>query len=612
MSVFSDPVAHPRAARIALPAALLLLIQVGLYVWMAPRGFDLTDEAYYLHNFLHWSEFTGTVTFFGAYLEWPFRAMGASITGMRILSLVLVLASAGLLMHELLRWSSRSGKVRPGAFWYLVGPMASAMLYFGYLATLRVASYNLLAVASMAVMTVCMLRAMQQREAGAYSFAPPLLYGLALGVCVLSKVTAAAFTACLHLVFFIAVNRHWDRKWLLRLTAWVIAGFALNLAVLTAVYPQWPAVVREGLEIARLRDSTYTVRFLMDVLRWDVEKKLVFLGPWLLGAAVLLFLARKRIATASRGAISALTVVIVAAIPVSILAELKSTNWLFITVASALALWSIEQMTRPQRQTRAEILRDWALMAVLFSLPIAFSFGTNMPVLGHSIIAALFAFCAVYLRLYRLAESGKLAGLALATCVALLCVPALMAQWRALTDVRHTYRLATEVAKQATPVVLGTEASVVLVDPVTERSLRDMLAMTKQAGMPAGQDVVDLTGDGAGAIYAIGAKPLGSPWILGGYKGSTAAAERILGKVSVAQVRNAWLLTSVNNPRRVKDWQDMLSRRIGPATHQLVAEIEVLNHQFANRNEPKTVNLQLWKPNTALARAAGPEPLSQR
>ena len=42
--------------RATLTVVILLLVQVGLYVWMAPRGFDFTDESYYFLNYLYWRD----------------------------------------------------------------------------------------------------------------------------------------------------------------------------------------------------------------------------------------------------------------------------------------------------------------------------------------------------------------------------------------------------------------------------------------------------------------------------------------------------------------------------------------------------------------------------
>jgi hypothetical protein len=249
------------SARWALPALIILLVQVALYIWMAPRGFEFTDESYYLHNFLHWREFTGTVTFFGAYFEWPFRAMGTSIAGIRILSLLLVLACGAVLMHQVLRFSLREqfaqtearGESVPHVWWYLVSPMASAMLYFGYFTTLRAPSYNLLSLCTMALATACLLRTLEQQEGGRASRVAPLLYGAALGACFLSKATTSLLLVLAHGLFFFAVNRVWAWKRLLEIFFLILVGFAVNFVVLTVEFPGWLHSLREGIEIMRVR-----------------------------------------------------------------------------------------------------------------------------------------------------------------------------------------------------------------------------------------------------------------------------------------------------------------------------------------------------------------------
>lgn len=585
--------------RHVLPVLLLLAVQVGLYIWMAPRGFEFTDESYYFHNYLYWREFTGNVTFFGAYFEWPFRALGASIAAMRVLSLLLLLASAALLMRQVMVFSwgdrYRAGSVKQGLL-YMFGPMAAAMLYFGYLATLRAPSYNLLCLAAMAMMTACMLSVMERRRVGRRTSTVAFLYGVALGTCFLSKATSAALLAALHLVFFVALNRDWDRKWLLELVACVTAGFALNFLLLTLLHPGWFDILREGLALAAVRDGAYSTWFVVNAVRWELQNLVPAVGPWLLGAALLLYLVRGRIAAASRPALSLLIVLMVAAIPFSHVYQYRSRIWLIVTAGVAAALWAVERLARRGQPAGYDERRELAIMVLLMLSPVAFSFGTNMPVLAHSAIASLFAFIAVFLRLYRLADARSVSSVALASAFALLSVPALATQWLAFTDRDYTYRQAAPLALQNTSVVLDTGESAVRVDRNIAGSLLRMQEMVRQAGMLAGQDMIDLTGDGPGVIYAIGARPLGSPWMLGGYPGSAAAVERVIQKVDTERVRAAWLITSTDNPRLISNWRGIMERKLGPGTHRLVGSIEIVNPHAVVKGEPATVNLQLWKP----------------
>lgn len=596
MSTSSPNMITPRHV---LPVLLLLAVQVGLYLWMAPRGFEFTDESYYFHNFLYWREFTGNVTFFGAYFEWPFRAFGASIAAMRALSLLLLLASAAILMRQvmLFAWGDRHRKegIKQGIL-YMLGPMAAAMLFFGYLATLRAPSYNLLCLAAMAVMTACMLSVMDRREAGRRTSAVAFLYGLALGTCFLSKATSAALLAVFHLIFFVALNRDWNRKWLLGIVALVTAGFAFNFLILTLLFPGWFGVLREGLALAAVRDGAYSTWFVLNAVRWELQNLVPVVGPWLLGAAVLLFLLRQRIKVASRFTLSLLVVFMVTAIPFSHVYQYRSRIWLIVSIGVAAGLWVVERLVRRGQPAGYSGRRELALMVLLMVSPVAFSFGTNMPVLAHSAIASLFVFTGIFLRLYRLADARTISSAALASSFALLCIPALATQWLALTDIRYNYRQAAPLGLQDTPLVLGTGGSTVRVDRQIAASLLRMQEMVRKAGMPAGQDMLDLTGDGPGVIYAIGARPLGSPWMLGGYPGSPATIERVIQKVETARVRAAWLITSTDNPRRISNWRAIMEGKIGPDTHRLAGSIEIVNPHAVVKGEPATVNLQLWKP----------------
>lgn len=599
------------AARWAMPALMILLVQVGLYLWMAPRGFDFTDESYYFHNYLHWRQFTGTVTFFGAYFEWPFRAMGTSIAGIRILSLLLVLGSGAILMHQVLRFSLREQLAQAGAhdanipqtWWYLVAPMASAMVYFGYLSTLRAPSYNLLSLCTMAIATACLLRTLEQQVAGLLSRGAPLLYGVALGACFLSKATTSMMLVLGHALFFIAMNRSWAWKWLLEVFFLIVAGFAVNLLVLTVEFPGWLHSLREGIEIMRVRGG-YGLVDMLQQLSWELQRGLMRTGPWLLLLGALFGVGRSIPGARSRGAISLMALVLVATSAVVIATDHQTRLWLFAMAATALGLWSLELFGRSARRMRRGDLAELALMALLFFLPLAFSFGTNMSVLAHSAIASVFAYCAVYLRLYRLSHQGMLTRGALAASMCLLCVPALLVQLLALTNVRHTYRLLVPLVEQDVPVALGARHNMLWVDRGTGKSLQDIAAMVGTAGLKPGQDVLDLSGDGPGVIYAVGANPMGTPWMIGGYPGSAAAAGRVIEKLDPASIRGAWLLTSNNNPRRIIDWESMLVRRIGPGSHQMVGSIDIASPYSWDADAPKTINLQLWKPATPAIQGA--------
>jgi len=63
--------------------------------------------------------------------------------------------------------------------------------------------------------------------------------------------------------------------------------------------------------------------------------------------------------------------------------------------------------------------------------------------------------------------------------------------------------------------------------------------------------MIDLTGQSPGILYAVGAKSVGLPWILGGYRGSDIVAVNSLKMVPCAELGTAWLLTEPDGPRQI-------------------------------------------------------------
>lgn len=585
----------------AIPAVLILVLQAAVYVWMAPRGFDFTDESYYFYNFLYWRDFTGTVSFFGAYFEWPFRAMGTSISGIRILSLVLVMSSGAVLMHYLLRFSmgehfqsSGVNGIRQRTWCYLAAPMVSAMMYFEYLSTLRAPSYNLMSLFTIAVATACLLHTLERQDAGRVSRLAPLVYGLALGACFFSKATTAVLLVLVHALFFVAINRVWAWKRVFEIFLLILAGFAVNLALLTVEFPGWLHSLREGLELMRLRGFDAGAH--LKDLSWDTQRALMRVGPWLVPLGLLLALTRRKLGPESRTAISLLSLVLVASSVLAIAGVHRTKLWLFVMAATALGLWSLELLARPGRRMTRAASTELALMALLFALPLVFSVGTDRSILAHSAIAALFVYCAVLLQLYRMSHKGLLTRGALAACVFLLCIPAAAAQWLAITNVRHTFNQLSPLDQQDNLVALGPRGSILRIDRGFGKSVHDIQEMARLAGFKTGQKVLDMTGCGPGAGYAIGATPLGAAWIIGGQPGSAAAAERIIERLTPDSLRGAWLLTSANGSRGIVGWEEMLAHRIGPGSHRLAGSIDVANPYASAPNEPSTINLSIWKP----------------
>ncbi len=581
--------------------AVFVLVQVVLYVGMAPRGFEFTDESYYLLNYLHWRDVAATVSFFGAYFEGPFRLLGQSVTAMRILSLVMLFGASGFFSRTLLGFSRRdaTGGDVPLVSFAIVGTAAS-FFYFGYFSSVRAPSYNLLALCAMLVATGLLLRLTTLCNSRRCFRLAAFGYGLAVAACGLSKAPTGVLMFALHATFFAIANRDWQRQRLVELLSLIVAGVVFTVGLLQWTDPSWLSALREGVAIT----NTSGHGGLFD-LAGTAAQEASALAPAVaeLGAFAVLIIACGRFIRHNRQAQLSIAVVAVTGACALELARSQDRHlWLPTVALCVLILWSFETPWRgPSKWTRSDAINvgtTWMLLG----LPLVFSFGTNLRLSEHSEMAAVFGIAALLLRLQRLAEQGRVTIFALGASLALLALPTLVIQFQNTFDPGHAYRLRTALIDQTIPARVGPANARVLLDTATRNVLVAIRSAGDAAGFAPGQPVFDLTGDGPGLIYALRGRPLGSAWITGGYSASEHAAARLISDLPIDELRTAWLLTSRTNPRRIVGWQRLLAERLGAGTHELVATVRMRSPYVWHASVPEAADVDLWRPLRGLSR----------
>ena len=95
-------------------------------------------------------------------------------------------------------------------------------------------------------------------------------------------------------------------------------------------------------------------------------------------------------------------------------------------------------------------------------------------------------------------------------------------------------------------------------------------AVGRTADLPPDADeVIDLTGHAPGALFALRARALGQPWIIGGYRGSAAFAQAALNTEPCEDLARAWILVEERGPRSLP--VEMLSRYGIDARHDALS-----------------------------------------
>jgi len=138
----------------------------------------------------------------------------------------------------------------------------------------------------------------------------------------------------------------------------------------------------------------------------------------------------------------------------------------------------------------------------------------------------------------------------------------------------------------------------VLVDATTRDRIEALALAMRAAGYRTGEPILDVTGDGPGLVYALGGRPVGVAWLIGGYAGSERVAALVLNSVPVATLQSAWILSADQNPRALQAWMPLLRERTGIASHVLAGSVPYRAQYRWDGLPPEPLDLSLWKPTT--------------
>ncbi len=580
-----------RRSLVGAPALALLGAQIGLFVWMAGHGLDFTDESYYLLNYQHWRTLTATSTFFGAYFEWPFRALGGDVGAMRIFGLVLLVAAGGFFTWRVFVF--RRDAAEPVPWRYVIAGMAGSLYYYSFVTTLRAPSYNLLVLFCILVATGLLLVLTEGRSSRERLLWVSFGYGLLVGACALTKATSALAMVVCHLVFLLTFGP------VKRVPEWVAvaaAGVAANLLALHLAQPRWFDVLREGVLLTTTLDARYTT--IPFGALWDaVLRGATRLLPALAIGALAFVIVVRRCGRPHRWVMSLLVVLLVGGIFWTIQVQGYGKSWWALIAFGTALLWMAERLCRETPVPRwCDVRGVAALTVLLFMMPICYSIGTNGSLPAHTQMAAVFAIVAMMLPLRRLHALGLLHERALSVALALMCVPMLVSQWRSLGDPAFAYRLRNGLMDQQQPLALGSNGRVLKIDAITREGVVKLTQSLVDAGYRTGEPIIDATGDGPGLVYALGGRPLGVAWMIAGYPGSERVAARVLDTLPPAELRRAWVLTAEDNPRALRGFPELLIQRTGGRGHELVGKVNIVPQYRWDGLPALPVSVSLWRP----------------
>ena len=585
---------------LATMAIVIVAVQAVMFIVAARRGFDLTDESFYLLTYRHWTEWP-SVSLFGAYFTWPYVLVGHDVWAMRLLGFALLLGAAIWFGSEAQRaFGALVGRrSRDGELATAVAAAAAIWSYYGASPVSPTPSYNLLTLACALVVLALALRLgrIVHDDAPRGRLATAFALGLVGSVGVASKFSSGLLVLALALAVFAALAWHrLDAGVWSRVVLAAIAGLALNLLALWIADPGLPLRFERGIEVTLAmmeRSATGEVAALVfGALPQDALHALrVLLWPLLFAVLALTAgaqLRRRPLADALAVAVFVAGALVYAFVKDNRFYRIVLVTWIAVLLGCA-ALW----LLRARLASGARV-RSLVVAGAILVVPFAYSYGTSNALLQHMGMAAIFplVIAAVLIRtmwLERAVPTWLFAG-ALALLAAL---PAeiVVRQW---VDGRYTYRLGASLAEQTVPLPANPGGIDLDVTPALARSLESYLLLLRSAGFSSGQPLIDFTGQSPGLVAIANGAPVGAIWYIGGVYAGERMARMSLGWVDAAQVRRAWLLTTPDGATTIASWRSIVEEKTGTFAHEEAGRFTIPDP--SSDDKTKTIEVTLWQP----------------
>lgn len=519
------------------------------------RGFDFTDEANYLVWMKDPSYYDFSSSQFGFIYSPLFHLLGQDPHLMRSANIILTYGMGLVLSYVTL-------KALDGQRHFAVGCLAQAMA----LATVSVTflfwspptpSYNNLSLQALMLTAVGLVRA--DKDAGWASLAGWVLIGIGGWMAFMAKVSTAAMLGPLVLLLVLLSGR-WSFRGLA--IAIVSASFLLVASAyfidgsLTAFWGR----ISVALEISALSGAGYT---LAEILRWDSIE--LNAADWniaiatmigLLVAGVLFRLRPSALATGLAVTISLLCCLMTALIMLRIVPPdsesgrgARTVLLAFPTVSLALALPVLVRWVAAGEysKTSTAVLRNYALGLGFMALPLVYAFGSNNNYWNLAGDACIFWVLAGVLFGTRseAARGGEGRHIPYALAAPLLSVFFLQ------HGLAKPYRQPQPLWLDNQPVEFGNPPHSLTLSSGFATYIEEASRKAHAAGFQPGTPTIDLSGQSPGILFAIGARNVGYPWLLGGYPGSAAVVKAALERMTCRDLADSWVLLERNGPRAV-------------------------------------------------------------
>ena len=552
-----------------VPLALLVYLFL-LLVGNSSRGFDITDESYYVIWASQPETIFASTTQFGYYTRLLYLISGQNIAVFRAVGVICLFASAWFFAYSLDRyWHFSSGQqFNTRNRWKEISLLSIGCLAY-YKSWLITPSYNWLALIGVLIAGAGLIRVTTKnysprgmREPIPHQLANGLLVGIGGGLTFMAKPTTALVLA-LTALFWVAL--HYLRCKLKLFFMVALCTSCLFLLMHAIVFKggitHFYYDLREGLQLESLLVGGQPLENLV----WQAIGELEPISESLFQLApngfrlfpVVIFLVwwmkKRGFEIPAISILSGFLIIFNLFIWYRLWETGRWSTWNFgfsgivwsIALLSS-ALLSLCAYKQNTSESRLKIIIH-IVTIYLFILMLAFAtaFGSTNLLVRQMSFGFVFLAAATMLAAFWIDQhiGRKILGSIIPILVSISVLHVMM------VGIKHPYRLPSKISDQVIECSFYNSNGSLKVDSPTAEYINGLKRIAQKSGWQPGTPLIDLTGGSPGATLILGGRTMGTPWLLGGYPGSTEFAKKVIEKVPVAVQKAAWVLTAPQGKR---------------------------------------------------------------
>ena len=559
-----------------------------------PHGFDFADESLHIVSMADPFEYDFAVTLFGFVLHPVYLFLDGNIPALRFWNLIFLFVLAFILcfiyfqtvLPEMMWSRSQLGIISAGA---------ATVIFMYYDSWQPSPSYNSLALQGVLLSSIGLLLA-SQYESNKGNLAYVIL-GVGGWLTFMTKPTSAIGLAVATVVFLIVL-----RNFRMKQVA-IAVGTALLLLVLSAILIDGSLVAfsRRLLAGFELMQFMQTKHGLANSFRIDMPRlsHLLVLNICTLSLVTLfaVYCLASQIKVIYWLGLTLCALFFGAAVSIITLHQyidlkITSTNWstqgLFI-FGAILPPFVLPLLIKGKLYYAQISRKVWALSGLLAVCPHIYASGTvnNMWMQGSS--AAVFWFLSSLTILTPLINSMRSKTILLPLIIAAQFSTVALIQTGMQSPARQPFPIWTF----NTSISFRHSDASILIDRGFSDFILDARATAKTAGFASETPLIDLSGASPGILYALEAKSIGLPWMIGRHAGSLNFAQAALERVNCEKIGAAWVLLEPNGPRSISS--DMLTN-LGidfPTSYELMGQWKTA---FGRANHKEISTQMLYRP----------------